>query len=119
MFAPFIPFITEEIYQGHFKIFEKEKSIHLIEWPKLNKKEFKKWDEPKIKTHANELTLFSDLLTQVRIEKTKVQKPMNAECILTLNKLNYEDLKGMLEDFKNVTNAKEIKSGENFRVEFI
>ena len=71
-----------------------------------------------MKSHATELTLFSDLLTQVRTEKTKNKKPMNAECVITLTKLNYGDLKNMIEDFKNVTNAKEIKQGESFRVEF-
>ena len=29
-----MPFISEEIYQEHFKKFEKIKSIHLTEWPK-------------------------------------------------------------------------------------
>lgn len=32
-FAPFMPFITEEIYQLYFKQFEKQKSIHLTNWP--------------------------------------------------------------------------------------
>ncbi len=37
LYAPFIPFITEEIYQGHFNKFEKEKSIHLTDLPKIEK----------------------------------------------------------------------------------
>lgn len=32
-FAPFMPFITEEIYQLYFKNFESAKSIHLTLWP--------------------------------------------------------------------------------------
>jgi valyl-tRNA synthetase len=118
MLAPIMPFITEEIYQKYFKKFEKDKSIHVSEWPKYDKKKLKEWGEPRMKSHATELTLFSDLLTQVRTEKTKNKKPMNAECVITLTKLNYGDLKNMIEDFKNVTNAKEIKQGESFRVEF-
>ena len=59
-----------------------------------------------------------DLVKNVRTEKSKAKKPMNAECIITINKLNYEDLKEVLEDFKGVTNAKEIKTGK-FNVEFI
>jgi len=33
LFAPFIPHITEEIYQQHYKEFEKYKSIHIAPWP--------------------------------------------------------------------------------------
>ncbi len=33
LLAPFIPFITEEIYQRLFREWEKEKSIHLQQWP--------------------------------------------------------------------------------------
>ena len=34
LFAPFIPHITEEIYQQHYKAFEKHESIHIAPWPK-------------------------------------------------------------------------------------
>ncbi len=33
MFAPFLPFITEEIYHTIYKNFEGEKSIHVSSWP--------------------------------------------------------------------------------------
>jgi len=119
MISPIMPFVTEEIYQTYFRKFEKDKSIHISEWPKHDFiKRIGKWDDEKIKSHANELTLFSALLTQVRAEKTKAQKPMNAECLITVSEIQYKDLKLVLEDFKNVTNAKEIKIGK-FKVEFI
>ena len=34
LFAPFLPFITEEIYNSVYKKFEGNESIHLSEWPK-------------------------------------------------------------------------------------
>ncbi len=34
MLAPFMPFITEQIYQDFFRKFEKKESIHLLKWPK-------------------------------------------------------------------------------------
>ncbi len=37
VFAPFIPFITEELYQSFYKNFEKDESIHLSGWPEFNK----------------------------------------------------------------------------------
>ncbi|MEM0378034.1 MAG: isoleucine--tRNA ligase [Thermosphaera sp.] len=36
MLAPFVPFITEYIYQSMFKQVWKEESIHLLEWPKAD-----------------------------------------------------------------------------------
>jgi len=119
LLAPIMPFITEEIYQTYYRRNEKTKSIHLCEWPKYDKDWIEKWDDKKVKYHANKLTLFSSLLTQVRAEKTKAQKPMNAECIITLFKGHKEDLGEKISDFKNVTNAKEIKEGKDFKVEFI
>jgi valyl-tRNA synthetase len=116
MIAPIMPFITEEIYQTYYKKHEKGESIHLSKWPKFDKK-LEGWDDKNIKSHANELTLFVNLLTKIRAEKTKAKKSMNTECILTINKINYEDLKELLEDLKNVTNAKKIKTGK-FKVEF-
>ena len=43
---------------------------------------------------------------------------MNAEIILTISNEENNKLKEMLEDLKDVTNAKEIKTGK-FKVEFI
>ncbi len=37
LYAPFLPFITEEIYQSYFRKIEKFKSIHLSPWPKAQK----------------------------------------------------------------------------------
>jgi len=38
MYAPIMPFITEEIYQTYFRKTEKVKSIHISSWPKVNPK---------------------------------------------------------------------------------
>jgi valyl-tRNA synthetase len=105
--APIMPFITEEIYQTHFKKNEKDESIHISNWPKT--------EETK---ESKELELFYTLLSQTRQEKTKAQKPMNTEIILTINKKIKEQLAGMLEDLQDVMNIKEIKEGK-FKVEFI
>jgi len=34
LFAPFLPHITEEIYQKQYKQFEQDESIHISRWPK-------------------------------------------------------------------------------------
>ncbi len=38
LYAPILPFITEEIYQMFYKKTEGDKSIHLSQWPEINKK---------------------------------------------------------------------------------
>ncbi len=111
LISPITPFITEEIYQKKFKDFEKSKSIHISKWPDMKIK-----FDKKISEKANK---FRDILFKVRQEKSKAKKSMNAEIILTIPKKNYDVLKaGMLEDLKNVVNAKEIKTGK-FKVDFV
>jgi len=113
LFAPFTPFITEELYQTYFKKREKYKSIHLSEWPKIS---ITRIDNFNWNTGWKP---FVEILSKVRQEKTKAQKPMNVEIKLTLDKSDYALMEmGLLEDLKNVTNAKEIKEGK-FNVEFI
>ena len=38
LMSPFVPFITESLYQDFFKKFEKEESIHFSDWPGMEKK---------------------------------------------------------------------------------
>jgi len=107
MIAPIMPFVTEEIYQKYFRKFEKDKSVHVSEWPK-----FQKDAQP-----SGYFRRFCALLAMVRQEKSRKHKSMNAECIITLDKKNFRALGQMSQDFKNVTNAKKIKQGK-FKVEF-
>lgn len=108
MMAPITPFITEEIYHQYFRKPEKHKSIHISDWPKENGKA----------SVANDFNFFCDLLIMVRQKKSKENKSMNSECIVTLDKKNKRALEGMEEDFMNVTGAKEIREGK-FNVEFL
>jgi len=106
LMAPIMPFITEEIYQTHYKKNEKTSSIHLTNWPKSEKQK-----------DSKDLDLLNSILAKVRQEKSVNQKPMNSEIILTLAKENIKIIKPMLQDLQDVTNATEIKEG-NFKVEF-
>lgn len=108
LIAPIMPFISEEIYQNYFKKTEKEKSIHLTKWPVSEK----------IVGKTETLDLFLDILTKVRQEKSNNKKPMNAEIVLNLPKKEKNKISPLLEDLKDVTNAKEINDGW-FKVEFV
>jgi valyl-tRNA synthetase len=115
LIAPIMPFVTEEIYQEHFRKFEKDKSIHISAWPdvSLGRLEGERWFN--IYWHT-----FMGIVSKVRQEKTKAKKPMNSEIILyTPEKGGVILLEetGIFNDLKNVTNAKEIKEGK-FKVEF-
>jgi valyl-tRNA synthetase len=108
LFAPIVPFVTEDIYQNYFKSLEKEKSIHVSSWPKFTKGA----------SSSEEFVRFCNILSNVRQAKTLAKKSMNSEVIITMPEEDYEFLGEMSEDFKAVSNAKEIKKGE-FKIEFV
>ena len=108
LFAPIMPFITEEIYQIYFKKTEGDKSIHISNWPEFNRK-------AKISETFNR---FVEVLSKVRHAKTVAQKSMNSEISLTLDKDTVKKLGETLQDLQDVTNTKKFKEGE-FKVEFI
>lgn len=111
LLAPIMPFVTEEIYQTHYLKNKKVKSIHNCSWP----------EEIKIKKSKKNEELFDELIEiigKVRQEKTKAQKSMKAEIILTLEKEKIKKFKFILNDLKNVVNASNIQEGK-FKIEFI
>jgi len=110
MIAPIMPFITEEIYQTHYRKFEKDKSIHVSKWPDYLRAKFVK---------DNVFDILKNVLSKIRGIKTENKKSMNAEIVLTLEKNIFKRLESVLEDLKAVTNAREIKKGPQFKVEFL
>jgi len=111
LFAPIMPFITEEIYHSYFVNVEKLKSVHVSEWPKYNKKE--------IDDKAERIgDLMVSIISEVRQFKTKNQKSLKEPVILTLDKRNKKEFGLVLDDLKAVTNAKEIKFGDKLEISF-
>ena len=121
LIAPIMPFITDELYLKYYKKNEKQKSIHISEWPEFNKKKAGKWTENITKEllFANRWFLLVDVISKIRNAKTENKKSLNSLIILSLDKKVYRALKELLEDLKKVINAKEIKEGKEFKVEFI
>lgn len=111
LMAPITPYITEEVYQNHFKEFEKTRSVHLCEWP----------TEIKIEKGKNDDKIWSDFLgtiARVRQAKSEAKKAMNSKIVLTLTQREQDELKDVMKDFKSVMNIQEIKNGE-FSVRFV
>lgn len=111
LMAPFTPYITEEIYQTHFKKYENKKSVHIENWPseikiKSSKSDQETWDK------------LIEILTQVRQKKSEAKKSVKAEIILTIPKADQKLINPLLADLKSVTTSKDIKEGP-FNVEFL
>jgi valyl-tRNA synthetase len=106
--APFMPFITEEIYQNLYKDFEEEKSIHVTSYPECDKVFL---DE---KVRANGDTFIS-LVGAIRRYKAKQGISMKAE-IEKIRVECEEEVKKFIEDsrddLKAVTSVKEVSFGK-------
>ena len=82
---PFMPFVTEEIYQ-HFY----EGSIMVSDWPKPLKK---------IKTSKEDMDLLIDLITAVRNIRNEKNVPMSKKIRIYLEKTNEYDLETFIKKF--------------------
>ncbi|MFH1592486.1 MAG: valine--tRNA ligase [Candidatus Woesearchaeota archaeon] len=109
LLAPIMPFITEEIYQMYYSKREKEKSVHVSMWPKIEKLEDK--DIEKGGDRAIEI------ISEVRKFKAKNKKSLKEEIYLTLDKKDEKILKPFIGDLGAVTFAKKIEFGK-FKISF-
>jgi len=109
LFAPLMPFITEELYVNGF---ENSESIHLSSWPKYSKS---------LKDESNEKVWdrFVDVISFVRQEKSKQGKSLKEEIILVLSKTDKELLLESLDDLMAVTKSKEILIGKELEVKWM
>ena len=108
LFAPIVPFISEEIYQ----YFDKDgESIHTSDWPELN-------DEFDDGIFGETWDKFIEVLSEVRQEKAKNNKSLTEEIVLTITDKDNKILITCLDDLKAVTKAKEIKIGKKLKVIF-
>lgn len=111
--APFMPFITEEIYQTFYKQFEETISIHQTSYPS--------YDESLDNNEIIELgNKFIEVLGEVRKYKSEKQISMKEELNsieITCDSKLKEFIEDSIEDLKSVTSTKEIKFKEgNFNV---
>lgn len=103
MFAPIMPFITEELYQEHFKKYEKEKSIHITQWPE---------HDPKLMTEKMQKIVQTMHKTVEDTRKHKSQKgislkePVNK--IILKTQITQKEFEAIKQDLLATTHAKEI-----------
>lgn len=100
MFAPFMPHVTEDVYQEHFLKYENTESVHLTEWPKPVM-----IDEESIIVGEK----VAEMLAAVRAWKSENKMPLNAE----LSKIEFIGEEAMVlekgeADIIETTKAKEM-----------
>ncbi|AYE36679.1 isoleucine--tRNA ligase [Borrelia turcica IST7] len=109
MLAPFIPFVTENIYQNLKTTAEKE-SIHLNEYPKEIKELIKQDLEDKMNFTRKVVSIARALRASHDI---KIRKPISTIYVVTKNQKEQEILHEMQEIILEEINAKEIKIKSN------
>src|SRR3989344_1152553 len=102
LYAPIVPYITEEIYSNF-----DNKSIHLSSWPEYDKKLI----DDKLEKLGDEAL---DVISKVRKFKAENKKSLKEHVKITLSNKNLEIFK---EDLESVCNA-EIIFGKEFKIEF-
>ncbi len=111
IFAPIIPFVTEEIHDNYFAKAEKEKTIHKSKWPEPDPS----LDDKDVEAVGDR---FVELLSGVRKYKSEKGKSLKEEVNITLVSKDLDLLEDCMDDFKAACKAKEVKSGKRFSVSF-
>ncbi|MEM7820453.1 MAG: class I tRNA ligase family protein, partial [Candidatus Aenigmatarchaeota archaeon] len=107
LFAPFLPHITEELYQKLFKAYENYESIHLSEWPKPEKTLIDKKAEA-----AGDAAVA--IISAVRTWKHDQKMPLNAplkQLIVEADDKMQNALRPFLTDIAATTKAEKIEFG--------
>jgi valyl-tRNA synthetase len=99
LYAPIMPFVTEEIFQTYFKHLDKVKSIHISQWPE----EIKLKKSPDISDFASAIKA----VDEIRKYKTKNGLSLGAE-IESIKLKTKTNLKKYRFFLKNVGRVKEI-----------
>ncbi|HOW12749.1 MAG TPA: isoleucine--tRNA ligase [Candidatus Pacearchaeota archaeon] len=108
LLAPFIPFLSEEIY---LNLNKKGKSVHLEDWPIADKRKINKKIEEKMEEARKIVSLSLSLRSEAKI---KVRQPLK-ELKIKNTKLKKE--KKLLEIIKNEINVKNISFDEKMEKE--
>ena len=117
MLAPFMPFITEEIYQKFMKKYEGQISVHVLSWPEM----ICGTEETNLNMQVEKAgELAKQIISTLRQYKSSRQMPLNAEIEKIIIDCNDEDKKYIEmvgEDLRGVMKIKEIIFGKADEIE--
>jgi len=109
LYAPFLPHVTEFVYQSYFKQKENIKSIHISKWPEFNKDLID--DKAEL---AGDIAI--DMISAVRKFKAQNNLSMKTELksvVINCEQAEHESLiLSISEDLKSVTKASAITFGK-------
>jgi len=111
MFAPFLPHVTEEVYQTTFRQFEGDISIHVSMWP-----------EPVLFDEASEEKgeFAKEIISAIRSWKSEKGIPLNETLrLVEIIGENAKSLKGCERDIMETVRAMELKVEEEAKIEEI
>ncbi len=105
LFAPFLPYVTEEIYGGLFAEHERQPSVHLTRWPEADPS----WASEQAETVGE---ILIDVATAVRRFKSEANLSLGAELskllLYTPDAALGEQLAAARLDMQSVTRAREL-----------
>lgn len=110
LFAPIMPYVTEEIYHAHYASLEKKESIHLSSWPLVSP------------THSHaKVEEMGDKLLEIISEVRKAKSAKNVSLKEPVKELvlpfKEEEVAEFLDDLKAVTKAEKIRFGKKLDIQ--
>jgi len=109
LFAPIMPYVTEEIYSYYFAGKEKKKSIHISEWPEFNSKLI----DEKNEEIGDKLI---EVISEVRKEKSKKSLSLKEPVKEIVLPFKESEVKNFIEDLKAVTRAEKVSFGKELQI---
>lgn len=106
LMSPFVPFISEKMYQEIFSKIEKEESIHLFDWPKVNSKDINNNLENQIEIIQE---VSSKILAAREKSNTSLRWPLAKVTISSKSRNVNSAVKKHKELLKNLVNSLDIK----------
>ncbi len=109
--APFVPFITERIYQNIFLPVRKEpESVHLMEYPTVNEQQL----DPELEAHMDSVIKVAELGRNARQQKdVKLRQPLSEVIVVTEDKEQREAVVRLKELLKDELNVRDIHVEES------
>jgi valyl-tRNA synthetase len=110
LFAPLLPYVTEEIYQGLFAAVEGQKSVHVSAWPVA---------DTRLMSAEAELAgeALVEVATAVRRYKSEhtlsLGAPLEHVCVATEDPVLSAALREAREDVASVTRARQVEIGRD------
>jgi len=113
LFAPFLPYLTEEIYQLYFRKSERIKSIHRASWPEVEKNLIKK----ELESNGEIMIELIGAIRKSKSEKNYSLKKEVQRLIIGCEKSMIKKIPLFLNDLKKMNNIKTVEFREKDEME--